>query len=53
MGRHFAAKSMIFVSDLLDHPAKIELNAAAVLPNDKPETTGAEPAKDSLHQAPL
>jgi enamine deaminase RidA (YjgF/YER057c/UK114 family) len=32
MGRHFPAMSMIFVSDLLDHPAKIELEATAVVP---------------------
>lgn len=32
MGRHFPAMSMIFVADLLDHPAKIELEATAVLP---------------------
>ena len=32
MGRHYPAMSMIFVSDLLDHPAKIELEATAVLP---------------------
>ena len=32
MGRHFPAMSMIFVSDLLDHPGKIELEATAVLP---------------------
>jgi len=31
MGRHFPAMSMIFVADLLDHPAKIELEATAVL----------------------
>ena len=31
MGRHYPAMSMIFVSDLLDHPAKIELEATAVL----------------------
>lgn len=31
MGKHFPAMSMIFVSDLLDHPAKIELEATAVL----------------------
>ena len=36
MGRHFPAMSMIFVSDLLDHPAKIELEATAVIPEDKP-----------------
>jgi enamine deaminase RidA (YjgF/YER057c/UK114 family) len=33
MGRHYPAMSMIFVSDLLDHPAKIELEATAVLPS--------------------
>jgi len=33
MGRHYPAMSMIFVSDLLDHPAKIELEATAVLPH--------------------
>jgi enamine deaminase RidA (YjgF/YER057c/UK114 family) len=32
MGRHFPAMSMVFVSDLLDHPAKIELEATAVVP---------------------
>ncbi len=32
MGRHYPAMSMIFVSDLLDHPGKIELEATAVLP---------------------
>ncbi|MCL4699880.1 MAG: RidA family protein [Burkholderiaceae bacterium] len=32
IGRHFPAMSMIFVADLLDHPAKIELEATAVLP---------------------
>ena len=32
MGRHFPAMSMIFVADLLDHPAVIELEATAVLP---------------------
>jgi len=32
MGRHFPAMSMIFVSDLLDHPGKIELEATAVVP---------------------
>lgn len=34
MGRHFPAMSMIFVSDLLDSPGKIELEATAVLPPD-------------------
>ena len=33
MGRHYPAMSMIFVADLLDHPAKIELEATAVLPH--------------------
>lgn len=32
MGRHYPAMSMIFVTDLLDHPARIELEATAVLP---------------------
>ncbi len=32
MGNHFPAMSMIFVADLLDAPAKIELEATAVLP---------------------
>ena len=32
MGRHYPAMSMIFVSDLLDSPGKIELEATAVLP---------------------
>ena len=31
MGHHYPAMSMIFVADLLDHPAKIELEATAVL----------------------
>jgi enamine deaminase RidA (YjgF/YER057c/UK114 family) len=35
MGRHFPAMSMIFVSDLLDHPAKIELEATAVVPRPR------------------
>ena len=34
MGKHFPAMSMIFVSDLLDDPGKIELEATAVLPRD-------------------
>jgi enamine deaminase RidA (YjgF/YER057c/UK114 family) len=33
MGRHFPAMSMIFVADLLDHPAMIELEATAVIPS--------------------
>lgn len=32
MGEHYPAMSMIFVSDLLDSPGKIELEATAVLP---------------------
>ena len=32
MGTHYPAMSMIFVSDLLDHPGKIELEATAVVP---------------------
>ncbi|MGO9703281.1 MAG: RidA family protein [Xanthobacteraceae bacterium] len=32
MGKHFPAMSMLFVADLLDHPAKIELEATAVIP---------------------
>ena len=32
IGKHFPAMSMIFVSDLLDSPAKIELEATAVIP---------------------
>ena len=33
MGRHYPAMSMIFVSDLLDSPGKIELEATAVIPD--------------------
>ena len=32
IGNHFPAMSMIFVADLLDAPAKIELEATAVVP---------------------
>jgi len=32
MGSHFPAMSMIFVADLLDAPAKIELEATSVIP---------------------
>jgi len=32
IGRHYPAMSMIFVSDLLDSPGKIELEATAVVP---------------------
>lgn len=31
MGRHYPAMSLVFVADLLDHPAKIELEATAVV----------------------
>jgi len=32
MGSHYPAMSMIFVSDLLDHPGKIELEVTAAVP---------------------
>jgi len=32
IGRHYPAMSMIFVADLLDFPARIELEATAVIP---------------------
>jgi enamine deaminase RidA (YjgF/YER057c/UK114 family) len=32
MGDHYVAMSMIFVADLLDHRAKIELEATVVIP---------------------
>ena len=32
MGNHYPAMSMIFVADLLDTPAKVELEATAVIP---------------------
>ena len=35
MGKHFPAMSMIFVSDLLDSPGKIELEATAVIPEEE------------------
>ena len=35
MGRHYPAMSMIFVSDLPDSPGKIELEATAVIPEEK------------------
>jgi enamine deaminase RidA (YjgF/YER057c/UK114 family) len=35
MGKHYPAMSMIFVSDLLDAPGKIELEATAVIPPGK------------------
>lgn len=33
MGDHYPAMSMIFVADLLDAPAKVELEATAVIPD--------------------
>ncbi len=36
MGKHYPTMSMIFVADLLDHPAKIELEATAVIPVTTP-----------------
>jgi hypothetical protein len=33
MGRHYPAMSMVFVADLLDFPAKVELEATAVIPD--------------------
>jgi len=33
IGGHYPAMSMIFVADLLDYPAKIELEATAVIPS--------------------
>ena len=44
MGRHYPAMSMIFVSDLLDSPGKIELEATAVIPE------GFAPVKSSRAQ---
>ena len=35
MGTHYPAMSMIFVSDLLDPPGKIELEATAVIPEPR------------------
>lgn len=35
MGRHFPAMSMIFVSDLLDSPGMVELEATAVVGDGK------------------
>ena len=32
MGRHYPAMSLVFVTDLVDSPAKIELEATAVVP---------------------
>jgi enamine deaminase RidA (YjgF/YER057c/UK114 family) len=37
MGTHYPAMSMVFVADLLDFPAKIELEATAVVPDAKAE----------------
>ena len=35
MGKHYPTMSLIFVSDLLDNPGKIELEATAVIPASK------------------
>jgi enamine deaminase RidA (YjgF/YER057c/UK114 family) len=35
MGKHYPAMSMIFVADLLDAPGKIELEATAVIPEER------------------
>ncbi len=42
MGRHFPAMSMIFVSDLLDSPGMVELEATAVISDDG-GTAGSAP----------
>ena len=34
MGPHYPCMSMIFVSDLLDHPAQIEIEAMAIIPQE-------------------
>jgi len=36
MGDHYPCMSMIFVSDLLDHPALIEIEATAIIPTPNP-----------------
>ena len=36
MGNHYPCMSMIFIVDLLDHPALIEIEATAIIP-DNPE----------------
>jgi len=33
MGNHYPCMSMIFVVDLLDHPALIEIEATAIIPD--------------------
>jgi enamine deaminase RidA (YjgF/YER057c/UK114 family) len=40
MGRHYPAMSMIFVSDFLDSPGKIELEATAVVPSPRRQRAG-------------
>ena len=37
MGTHYPAMSLVFVSDLLDAPGKIELEATAVVPPVEPD----------------
>ena len=34
MGKHYPCMSMIFVSDLLDHPAIIEIEATAIIADE-------------------
>jgi len=36
MGDHYPCMSMIFVSDLLDHPALIEIETTAIIPTQNP-----------------
>lgn len=45
MGSHYPAMSMIFVSDLLDSPGKIELEATAVLPTNDGVRRQPRPAR--------
>lgn len=40
MGKHYPAMSMIFVSDLLDSPATVELEATAVIPVEEADRAG-------------
>ena len=54
IGRHFPAMSMIFVSDLLDNPGKIELEATAVVPAaaaKRVQRTARRPARRGAKRA--
>jgi len=54
IGRHFPAMSMIFVSDLLDNPGKIELEATAVVPAPavkRVQRTARRPARRGAKRA--